>query len=96
MTSPPESNTPETSKQSDLDSYSIEEFCRRNSISKSTYYLMQSEGTGPVEGHAKNRVLISKESALEWRQNIAKKARPMEGEDGNLPSKQRAKQNRRP
>jgi hypothetical protein len=54
----------------ELDAMSIEEFCLRHSISRSTYYVMQKEGTGPVEGHAKNRVLITRESALAWRQKI--------------------------
>jgi hypothetical protein len=59
-------------KTKDMDAFSIEEFCRRHSISRSTYYLIQSEGTGPDEGHVKNRVVISKESALAWRQRITK------------------------
>jgi hypothetical protein len=65
----------------DLDAYSIEEFCRRHSISRSTYYLIQSEGTGPDEGHVKNRVVISKESALEWRQKITKQKPPKPDDD---------------
>lgn len=77
-----------------LDAYSIEEFCRRHSISRSTYYVMQADGTGPVEGHAKNRVLITKESALEWRQKISTPL-PAELAD-NLTPAQRAKQKRRP
>jgi hypothetical protein len=77
-----------------LDAYSIEEFCRRHSISRSTYYVMQGDGTGPVEGHAKNRVLITKESALAWRQKITAPT-PIEVDD-NLTPAQRAKQKRRP
>jgi hypothetical protein len=57
-------------KDDTRDAYSIDEFCKRHSISRSTYYVMQAEGSGPVEGHAKNRVLITKESALAWRQKI--------------------------
>jgi hypothetical protein len=51
----------------ELDSYSIAEFCRRNSFSRGTYYNMQEAGTGPREKRARGRVLITKESALEWR-----------------------------
>jgi predicted DNA-binding transcriptional regulator AlpA len=40
----------------DLDAYSIEEFCRRHGISRSTYYLIQKDGTGPDECRVKNRV----------------------------------------
>jgi transposase-like protein len=57
-------------KNVDMDAYSIEEFCRRHGISRSTYYLIQSEGIGPDEGRVKNRVLVTKEAALAWRQKI--------------------------
>jgi hypothetical protein len=78
------------------DAYSIDEFCKRHSISRSTYYAMQEDGTGPVEGHAKNRVLITKESAAAWRQSILKpKASPAES-DPDLTPAQLAKQKRRP
>jgi hypothetical protein len=60
--------------ENDLDSYSIQEFCRRNSISHGTYYNLKKVGRGPVEGHALGRVLISKESALEWRRKITEAA----------------------
>jgi hypothetical protein len=62
--------TPKAKPDSDLDSYSIQEFCRRNGISHGTYYNLRKVGKGPVEGHALGRVLISKESALEWRRKI--------------------------
>jgi hypothetical protein len=81
-------------KDDTLDAYSIEEFCRRHSISRSTYFVMRDDGTGPVEGHAKNRVLISKESALAWRQKITEPT-PTELND-NLTPAQRAKKKRRP
>ena len=77
-----------------LDAFSIEEFCRRHSISRSTYYVMQADGTGPVEGHAKNRVLISKESAFNWRQQISTPP-PLVPDDDQTPA-QRKKQKRRP
>jgi hypothetical protein len=73
-------DTPDKTKV-DLDAFSIEEFCRRHSISRSTYYLIQSEGTGPDEGHVKNRVVISKESALAWRQKITTQKPPQPVED---------------
>jgi hypothetical protein len=67
---PPEVDTPETRKRTDLDAYSIEEFCRRHSISRATYYNLKQAGKGPIEGHALGRVLITKEAALEWRINL--------------------------
>jgi hypothetical protein len=54
----------------ELDAYSIEEFCRRNSISRGTYYNMKAIGTAPVEKRAMGRVLITKESAQEWRERV--------------------------
>ena len=88
---PTGSESPET-KNETLDAYSIEEFCRRHSISRSTYFVMQKEGTGPVEGHAKNRVLITKESALAWRQKITMPT-PTELDDNLTPAQ---KKKRRP
>jgi hypothetical protein len=66
--------SPKAKPENDLDSYSIREFCRRNSISHGTYYNMKKAGRGPVEGHALGRVLISKESALDWRRKITEAA----------------------
>jgi hypothetical protein len=68
MTSPPESDT---RKQTDLDAYSIEEFCRRHSISRASYYNLKNAGKGPRESHALGRVLITKESAHDWREKIS-------------------------
>jgi hypothetical protein len=56
----------------ELDAYSIEEFCRRNSISRGTFYNMREAGSGPREKRAMGRVLITKESAREWRQEVAR------------------------
>ena len=69
-TQSPEVDTTETKKRTDLDAYSIEEFCRRHSISRATYYNLKLAGKGPIEGHALGRVLITKEAALEWRINL--------------------------
>jgi hypothetical protein len=90
---PPDPESHESGKRTDdIDAYSIEEFCRRHSISRSTYYVMQKEGTGPVEGRVKNRVLISKESSWAWRQKITE---PTSLDDKVTPARRR-KQNRRP
>jgi hypothetical protein len=68
MSSPPDSDT---KKQTDLDAYSIEEFCRRHSISRASYFNLRKAGKGPREGHALGRVLITKESAHDWREMIS-------------------------
>jgi hypothetical protein len=63
---PPTVTKPEPSV--DPDSYTIPEFCRRNSISVTFYYQLRREGRGPDEMRlARKRVLISKEAAQAWR-----------------------------
>jgi len=57
-------------RNDELDSYSIDEFCRRNSICRGTYYNMKADGSGPREKRAMGRVLISKEAAHEWRERV--------------------------
>jgi len=57
-------------EQTDLDAYSIEEFCRRHSISRGTYYNLKLAGKGPVEGHVMGRTIIRKEAAHDWRKMI--------------------------
>lgn len=59
--------TSTTTPDTELDAYSIAEFCRRNSISRGHYYNLQQDGDGPKERRARGRVLISKEAAAEWR-----------------------------
>lgn len=58
------------SPQVELDAYSIEEFCRRHSISRATYYNMKIAGKGPREGHVLGRIIITKEAAHAWREKI--------------------------
>jgi hypothetical protein len=67
MISHVESTTP---RGIELDSYSIAEFCRRNSISRGHYYNLREDGDGPTERRALGRVLISKEAAQEWRERV--------------------------
>jgi hypothetical protein len=52
---------------SDLDAFSIVEFCRRNSISVSGFYQMKREGWGPDTFFVGKRQLISREAAERWR-----------------------------
>jgi hypothetical protein len=66
----PPDETSEIKKRTDLDAYTIEEFCRRHSISRATNYNLKLAGKGPIEGHALGRVLITKEAALDWRINL--------------------------
>jgi hypothetical protein len=68
-------------KNVEMDAYSVEEFCRRHSISRSTYYVMQSEGTGPDECRVKNRVLVTAEAAQEFRDRNTKRKPPKPDDD---------------
>jgi len=52
------------------DAYSVAEFCRRNGISRATYYNLQRDGTGPRVMKVGARALISVEAATEWRRNM--------------------------
>jgi hypothetical protein len=65
----PNSTGPPKSTE-DRDAYSIEEFCLRHGISHGTYYNLKALGLGPREGRAMTRVLISRESAADWRKQI--------------------------
>jgi hypothetical protein len=58
--------TPSTNTNPELDAYSIEEFCRRHSICRGTYYNLKATGAGPKEKRVMSRVLISKVAAAEW------------------------------
>jgi len=46
---------------------SVRQFCAANNISPAFYYVMKAEGWGPREMWAGSRVLISDESAADWR-----------------------------
>jgi predicted DNA-binding transcriptional regulator AlpA len=58
--------TPSTDTNQERDSYSILEFCKRNGISRGTFYNMRADGKGPKEKRVMSRVLISKVAAAEW------------------------------
>jgi hypothetical protein len=56
-------------ESADFDAYSIDEFCRRHSISVPLYYKLRGKTPPetPIEMEAGARVLISRESAADWR-----------------------------
>lgn len=64
--SPPKQRGP-PKPSSDLDAYSIAQFCQRHGLSRGSYYNLRRKDLGPVEMHAMGRVLISKEAAEAWR-----------------------------
>ena len=47
--------------------YSIPEFCEAHRISESMYYKIRGLGLGPKEARALTKMIITKESAADWR-----------------------------
>ena len=54
----------------DAEAYGIDEFCRRHAISRPTYNRLREDGRGPREIKLGQRVLISREAAAAWRQQM--------------------------
>lgn len=52
---------------SELNAYTVPEFCSRHSISRSLFYKAVRDGWGPKVIKAGRRTLISTEAATEWR-----------------------------
>jgi hypothetical protein len=59
-----------------LAAYSILEFCHRHCISRAHFYNLRGAGKGPREMRPGHRVLISAESAAEWRQQQTVPSKP--------------------
>jgi hypothetical protein len=47
--------------------YSIATFCAAHHLSQAMYFKLKAQGIAPVEMHVGSRVLISFESASQWR-----------------------------
>jgi hypothetical protein len=63
--------------------YTIPEFCEAHRISESMYYKGRDAGVGPREGRMLTKVIISFESAADWRREIEKRSQlplPVKGE----------------
>jgi hypothetical protein len=56
--------------QDEADAMSVDTFCRRNGISRGTFYNMMADGRGPKVMRARSRVLISSAAAAEWRRAL--------------------------
>lgn len=59
-------------KSSDVDAFSVADFCRRHGFSVQLFYKEKQKGLMPATFRVGTRVLISRESAAEWRarQNV--------------------------
>jgi len=51
-------------------SYSIDEFCNLNGISRSGFYHLLKRGDGPTIMKVGHRTLVSAEAAAEWRRRM--------------------------
>ena len=56
-----------TDPLADRDSYSIDQFCPRNAISRGMFYKLDKAGQAPKCFSVGTRRLISNESAAHWR-----------------------------
>jgi hypothetical protein len=50
-----------------LVAYTIPEFCAAHRISQAFYYQLKAGGRGPRERRLNSRIIITAESAAEWR-----------------------------
>jgi hypothetical protein len=62
--------------------YTIPEFCEAHRISESMYYKGREAGVGPREGRMLTKVIISFESAADWRREIEKQPQARLGGEG--------------
>ena len=65
---------PKTSPQGDVDALTVEEFCRRHSISRTAFYDLLKRGLGPRCLRVGSRRLISREAAADWRRTMEQQA----------------------
>jgi hypothetical protein len=47
--------------------FTIQEFCDAHRISRAQYYELKKLGLGPREARALDKIIITRESATEWR-----------------------------
>ena len=61
------------------DAYSVEEFCARHRISTQLFYKQKVQGLMPATFNVGKRVLISRESATDWRRKREKASQAANG-----------------
>lgn len=62
-------NTPLTNDPNLL-AFTVVEFCQRHSISRSLFYKLVKNGSGPAIKKAGRRTLITCEDAADWRSRL--------------------------
>jgi hypothetical protein len=56
-------------------SWTIEEFCERNRISRSFFYKMRAQGIGPDEMHTGATVRITQRAEFDWQRRGEQRAK---------------------
>jgi hypothetical protein len=69
--------------------FTIQEFCANNSISKSTFFKLQSQGLAPRVMHVGEAIRISSEDQADWVEKMRARAETPEGR--KLSAERRAK-----
>ncbi len=69
-------NKETASPLSEMETYSVETFCKAHGICKGHFYNLLSEGLGPNIIKLGRRTLISKEAAAEWRKKMEQQSTP--------------------
>jgi len=55
---------------SEVEAYSVDEFCRLHQISRAFLYKLWAQGIGPRNMRVGTKRLISREAAIEWRREL--------------------------
>lgn len=61
-------------------SFTVAEFCRRNSISRTFFYTLRRKGLGPVEMRLLGEVRISRAEETAWISRMERRSRPRPAE----------------
>ena len=61
-----------------IEAPTISEFCKSHRISMSYFYLLRDRGLAPKVMRLGRRILITKESAAEWRRTHTENKKPEE------------------
>jgi hypothetical protein len=59
----------------DVDSFTLDDWCRRNGISRSMFYVLKEQGKAPATFNIGRRVMVSKEANRAWRRQRERASR---------------------
>jgi len=64
----------ESDKRSEVLAFTVEEFAEAFRLSRATIYNLWRDGAGPARMRVRGRVLISRDAADKWRQQVEGRA----------------------